>query len=169
MLLGYLTGLIVGFTAFDPDTDIYALLGAVLALIGVLIGLVPFFRGRLNTAFGILIGFYLGMVIVILIWGDPQTDDLLEFVRLGDYRILIALVIAGIGGFFASRFMPGTAHLPALAFLLGGFLGGALFIALGVAPASSMVGVFPFVIGSGLICALAVRYLTNRRLVNRAD
>ncbi|MBZ0302241.1 MAG: hypothetical protein K8J31_21010 [Anaerolineae bacterium] len=166
LLAGYLVGLMIGLTAFDPDTDVYALSGAALALIGMLIGIVPFFRRRVNTAFGMLVGFYLGMILTILLWGNPQTDDLLEFLQDDANRILAALAVAGIGGLLASRLMSNRTHLPALALLLGGFVGGAIFVAAGAAPPSSMVGLAPFVIGSGLVCALVAWFLTNGKLAN---
>lgn len=165
MIVGYLTGLIIGFTVFDPMTDIYALLGAVLAVAGVFVGLVPFFRRRVHVTFGVLMGFYLGMIITTLIWGNAQTDDVLEFVMAGGYRMLGALLMAVLGGLLASRFATDKLMLPALALLLGGFVGGAIFNMLGVAPAS-LVGVMPFVLACGLLCAVIVWRLTRPRLVN---
>ncbi|MBZ0296230.1 MAG: FUSC family protein [Anaerolineae bacterium] len=164
MLIGYLVGLITGLTVFEPNSDIYALLGIVLALIGLVLGLLPFFWRRVNTAFGVLIGYYLGMLIAILIWGNPQTDNLLEFTGRGE-QIILALITAAVGGFLASRWMPDRSALPALALLLSGFLGGLIFIMIGIAPANSLVGVSPFVIGSGLVAALIVWFLTKDRLV----
>jgi hypothetical protein len=53
---------------------------------------------------------------------------------------------------------------------VGGFLGGAFFVALDLAPSSSMVGVSPFIIGSGFVCALAMWLITRGRTAepNRA-
>jgi len=161
MLLGYLTGLIIGFTMFDPDTDVYALLGAILALLGVIIGVIPFFSQRVNIVFGVLVGFYLGMIIAILLWGKPETDDLLEFIKAGWNSIFTALVISIMGGYIASRLDFSHFYLPAFALLVGGFLGGAFFVTFGLAP-TTMVGVSPFVIGSGLVSALTLWFLVKR-------
>ena len=163
MIFGYLLGLVIGFTGFDPDTDIYALLSIVFAIAGLVLGILPFFRRQVFTILGITIGFYLGMVIAILIWGEPSSDDLLEGLGLGGVSILFTLITALLGGFVGSRIHSAQANLPALALLLGGFLGGALFIALELAPASSMVGTSPFVVGSGVVLAAIIWQIQKAR------
>jgi hypothetical protein len=169
MLVGYLVGLIVGFVAFDPNTDIYALLSLVFAVIGAVLGIVPLFRCRVATALGIVVGLYLGMLLSILIWGDPATDDLLEVSKRGSTGLVFAAVIAVLGGGIGSRLESKALSLPALAFLLGGFVGGALFISLGIAPSSSMTGVAPYVFGSGIVLALLVWWLQKGRMGRAMD
>lgn len=157
MIAGYMAGLIIGFTVFDPNSDVYALLGVVLPIVGLVLGLIPVFQRRVYIVFGLLIGLYLGMLLSILIWGDPITDDLLVVVQRGGIGLILALVFAVVGGFVGSRIESRGDDLVACTFLLGGFLGGAVATVSGmVAHRSSMVAAAPFVIGSGVILALIV-------------
>jgi hypothetical protein len=146
---------------------VYALLSLVLALIGALLGLLPRFRAHVPTAFGALIGLYLGMVLAIVIWGDPATDDLLEMLERGGASILLTLICAVLGGLAGSRLAIRNMSLLALALLLGGFLGGAVFVMLDIAPSSSIVGVAPYVLGSGIVFAGVVWRLQHRTTMEK--
>lgn len=166
MIAGYMAGLIIGFTLFDPNTDVYALLGVVLPIVGLVLGLIPAFQRRVYLVFGIVIGFYLGMLLSILIWGDPITDDLLDVVQRGGISLILALGFAVVGGVVGSRIESRGDDLVACTFLLGGFLGGAVATMLGlVAHRSSMIAAAPYVIGSGAVLALIVWWLRRGNVV----
>jgi hypothetical protein len=167
MLTGYLIGMTVGFAAFDPDTDIYALLGAVLAILGLLFGLTPMARRYMHLALGGITGFYLGAILSILLLGSAATDDLLEVAR-GGGKLLIALMgmLVGIG--LSYRFVARANSLILAAFLFGGFFGGLALTAVGVAPRLSMVYLAPYFVGCGVLCAVITAYLQRRRAVRPA-
>lgn len=154
-IAGYLLGLIIGFTVFDPNADVYALLGVVLAVVGLSLGLIPAFRRAAGGVFGAVVGFYIGAVISTLLFGNPQTDDLLEVLQRG---VVLPIAIAVIG----ARVIKPHLSLPALGFLLGGFLEGFVFLAIGVASSTSIVMLSPFVIGSGVVIGLALWMLQRR-------
>lgn len=158
-IAGYLLGLIIGFTVFDPNADVYALLGVVLAVVGLLLGLIPAFRRAAGGVFGAVVGFYIGAVISTLLFGNPQTDDLLEVLQRG---VVLPIVIAAIGVVIGARVIKPHLSLSALGFLLGGFLEGFVFLAIGVASSTSIVMLSPFVIGSGVVIGVALWMLQRR-------
>ena len=158
-IAGYLLGLIIGFTMFDPNADVYALLGVVLAVVGLLLGLIPAFRRAAGGVFGAVVGFYIGAVISTLLFGNPQTDDLLEVLQRG---VVLPIAIAAIGVVIGARVIKPHLSLPALGFLLGGFLEGFVFLAIGVASSTSIVMLSPFVIGSGVVIGVALWMLQRR-------
>lgn len=158
-IAGYLLGLIIGFTVFDPNADVYALLGVVLAVVGLLLGLIPAFRRAAGGVFGAVVGFYIGAVISTLLFGNPQTDDLLEVLQRG---VVLPIAIAAIGVVIGARVIKPHLSLPALGFLLGGFLEGFVFLAIGVASSTSIVMLSPFVIGSGVVIGVALWMLQRR-------
>lgn len=158
-IAGYLLGLIIGFTVFDPNADVYALLGVVLAVVGLSLGLIPAFRRAAGGVFGAVVGFYIGAVISTLLSGNPQTDDLLEVLQRG---VVLPIAIAAIGVVIGARVIKPHLSLPALGFLLGGFLEGFVFLAIGVASSTSIVMLSPFVIGSGVVIGLALWMLQRR-------
>lgn len=152
VLAGYLLGLTIGFTLFDPNLDVYALLGAVLAIFGAFLGVIPFFRRSARYVFGAVVGFYLGALVSILLFGNPLADDLLEVLQRGGAGLLLMWVISIAGSVSMRRSHAEKIALPAVGLLMGGFLGGYLFgIVLGLAPNNSLVALAPFVIGSGAV------------------
>lgn len=160
MLCGYLIGMTVGFTAFDPDTDVYALLGAALAILGLVLGLTPLFRKYVHIALGGIIGFYLGSILSIVVMGNPATDDLLEVVRSS--KLIISLIGTLIGIGVAYRFAGTTNEAVLAAFLFGGFFGGLLLTVLGIAPRMAMVQIAPYFIGCGLVCSILIVWWQRR-------
>lgn len=161
MLMGYLAGLTIGFAAFDPNTDVYALMGAAFAIVGLLLGLTPYLRRYTHIALGGLIGFYLGAILGILLLGSPASDDLLEVARSS--KLIVSLIGAGVGVFLGYRFGSGTNRLGIAAFLFGGFFGGLLLSAAGIAPRLGMVAVAPYFIVCGLLCAFVVVWVQRHR------
>lgn len=167
MLAGYLAGMTVGFAAFDPDTDIYALLGAVLAILGLLFGLTPIARRYTHLALGGISGFYLGAILSIILLGNAATDDLLEVAR-GGGKLLIALVGMLIGIGLSYRFFARANSLILATFLFGGFFGGLALTAVGIAPRLSMVYLAPYFVGCGVLCAAVTAYFQRRRVTRPA-
>jgi hypothetical protein len=163
MLAGYLIGLTVGFSIFDPNTDIYALLGAVLAILGLLLGLTPLFRRYTRLALGGITGFYLGAMLGIILLGHPVADDLLEVAGSGS-KLLVALAGMVIGIVAIYRFGRQINSLLIAAFLFGGFFGALLLNMVGIAPRLSMVYTAPYFIGCGVLCAGIVIFLQRQRL-----
>jgi len=71
---------------------------------------------------------------------------------------VLPIAIAVIG----ARVIKPHLSLPALGFLLGGFLGGFVFLAIGVASSTSIVMLSPFVISSGVVIGVALWMLQRR-------
>jgi hypothetical protein len=163
MLAGYLAGLTIGFSVFDPNTDIYALLGAVLAILGLVLGLTPLFRRYTQLALGGITGFYMGAIVGIILFGNPTSDDLSEVAGDGG-KLLAALVGMGIGIAGIYRFGGRMNNAMLAAFLFGGFFGGLALAAVGIAPRLSMVYTAPYFIFCGVLCAGLVVFLQRRRL-----
>ncbi len=165
MLAGYLFGMTIGFTLFDPNLDMYALLGAVLGILGAVIGPIPFFRRYAPIPFGALIGFYIGALAGVLLFGSSASDDLLELLQRGGPGLVCAIVGTVLGGWAGVRLLHREINLPAMALLVGGFLGGYFFgFILRVAPSTKMVGIAPFIIGSALVCGLLTWGLQKRAM-----
>jgi hypothetical protein len=150
LLTGYLVGTIAGFTLFNPDQDIWALLGFVLALLGMGIGLTPFFQRHIVVIQMALIGFYLGTLTGIVFFGNIAQDDLLE--TFHQQTVFVSIGGTILGGIIGRQLPVEKVYLPLFVFILAGFLGGYfLGVVFNLAPYPSLVGWSPFVIGSGLI------------------
>jgi hypothetical protein len=167
MLAGYLTGLTIGFSVFDPDTDIYALLGATLAILGLLLGLTPLFRRYTHLALGGITGFYLASLLGIFLLGTPATDNLPEVAGNGA-KLGVALAGTVVGITIVYRLKTQLNSLLIAAFLFGGFFGGLLLAAVGIAPRTAMVGLAPFFLSCGVLCAAIVAFLQRRVMQKRA-
>jgi hypothetical protein len=162
LIAGYLLGMAIGFTLFNPDQDVWALLGVVLAVVGMGIGLTPFFRRNTAVMLTALIGFYFGTLLGTVFFGNIAQDDLLEVLQ----RPTLFFSIGGtvLGGLIGRRLPAEKVSLPLLTFLLGGFLGGyVLGVVCHLAPYPSFVGWSPFVVGSGLVVG-GLAALLKRRL-----
>jgi hypothetical protein len=163
MIAGYLIGMVIGFTVFDPNLDVWALLGFVLALVGGALGITPFFRRRANIVLCALIGFYFGTLAGILLFGSPE-DDLFELLQKGGLPLIAAIVGTLTGAFIGTRLRSENLKLALFMALFGGFLGGYLFgVVLRLAPIQSFIGWSPSIIICGVVCAFAVTYFQRRR------
>lgn len=80
-ILGAFSGMMIGFTLFRPEQDMWALLGFVFSIIGAGIGMTPHARRNNAVVFGALVGFYIGTLLAILLFGNIVADDLLEVVE----------------------------------------------------------------------------------------
>ena len=118
-LLGYAAGWILGWSAFDPNLDLWALLAGVGVLAGLLVGLTPLFWCRAGLWFGGAAGLYLGWLLRTLLFGDVP----------GGPGLLCVLGGALLGGLAGSRpaFQEGRRPLRILmAAVYIGFFGGFL-------------------------------------------
>lgn len=150
LFAGYLLGMLIGFVLFKPDQDMWALLGAVLAVLGMGLGVTPPGQRYANVLLLALIGFYCGTLIGISLFGNIAQDDLLEVLQRP--TVIASLGGTVLGGLTGWRLRTAPIGLALIMALLGGFLGGyVLGIALHLAPFPSFVGWSPFVIGSGLL------------------
>lgn len=151
LVAGYLPGMILGFILFDPNMDIWALLGGVLGLLGLLLGLFSVFNRLLVEVTLLIVGFYIGSIIGILLFGKPTTDDLLEITRTP--AILISLV-GSIAGFILGIKFKRFVDIGRLIFsIIIGFVSGYLLgVVFRLAPYQSMVGWAPIIIASCVLC-----------------
>ena len=150
LMSGYLSGMVLGFVLFNPDQDVWALLGGVLALIGLGVGLTPWFQRQTATLLMALIGSYFGTLIGIVLFGDVARDDLLEVLQRP--TILVSMGGMLLGGWLGRRLRTERASGLLFTMILGGFLGGYLLgIVLHWAPYPSFAGWSPFVIVSGVL------------------
>jgi len=116
-LAGYISGWILGWSAFDPETDLWALLAALGALAGMVYALLcgqTFWR-RAAPLLGAAAALYPGWVLRTLLFGDVP----------GGAGLLLVLVCGAAGGACAAR--TGAAQRVRLAQVLAGALGGAVF------------------------------------------
>jgi hypothetical protein len=142
-LAGYLIGLLAGFTLFDPNLDVWALLGAVGGVLGLIVGLTPFFRRRIRVVLAMVLGFYGGGVLGLLLFGNFTDDMYTQTHNVGWWVFVLIGIIAG--GILGSRFLNDDFKLPLFVFAFGGFLGGMLLnLAFNVPPQ-------PAAIVSGLV------------------
>ncbi len=164
-IAGYLIGMVLGFTLFDPDLDVWALLGCVLALAGLGIGLTPFFQRYVVVILLALVGFYIGSLVGIVLVGNTASDDLLEILQ--SQSILFAVGGTVIGGAIGAWLPVEKARWPLFALIIGGFLGGYILgVVFGLAPYPSLVGWSPFVMGSGLATVLIAAMINHRKQKN---
>ncbi len=123
MLAGYLIGMVSGFTLFDPDLDVWALLGFVLALVGAVVGIIPPFRRRQSMILGAILGFYLGWLLNFLLFGSVEENglDLLQNGFGGFLCTTLGIIIGTIAGW---RYRSQELGHTLFAITFGGFLGG---------------------------------------------
>jgi hypothetical protein len=161
LFIGYLLGMILGFIFFDPNADQWAFLGLVLGLVGLIIGLTNRYLVITEVAITALIGFYIGAIVGILLFGKPAYDDLLELTRTpGLYIAMIGCILGGITGYVLKL----KVNLFFLAVSMNfGFLGGYFMgTGLGYAKYPSFVGWSPFVIGCAIVCYGALAIIGRR-------
>ena len=149
LLAGYFLGMIIGFTVFDPNWDVWALLGAVLAVAGLGVGLLPRFRRNKTVILGALLGFYLGTLLRVPLFGVEDEFDLLENG--------IGSLICSLGGTLLGAWLGARYHSPALAYSLfaalwGGFVGGLLLgMAIDLGLEQSFTGMAPLVLACAVV------------------
>ena len=149
-LIGYMWGWIWGYSAVDPNSDIYALAAAVGALIGLVVGLTPLFWRKVGLLLGATIGLYLGWLARTLIFGDVPGGA-------GLILMLAGLLIGGFVG--ARRVLPAdqASQRILIAALYIGFFGGFLIdvvlldLVLKLVRTHSILGQAPAVILCGVI------------------
>lgn len=123
MLTGYLIGMVVGFTVFDPEWDVWALLGLVLALVGLVAGLLPVVRRNRSVILGAIIGFYLGWLLNFLVFGDVNENGMDLFQNgIGGFLCTTLGLIAG--AWLGSHYRSQAAGYALFAATFGGFFGG---------------------------------------------
>jgi hypothetical protein len=138
-LAGYLLGLTIGFTVFDPDLDAWALLGALFSLIGLVVGIAPLFRRYMEAALLMIIGYYLGMLIGRLLFGDLMHDGMIE--ALDDPASAITMLIGAVIGLGVGlRHDWRRYRMPLFAFVFGGFITPLLLIVLAGLDDGSEIG-----------------------------
>ena len=149
-LIGYMFGWILGWSFFDPNSDVWALAAAVSAIIGLIAGFLPLFWNHAGMFFGSAAGLYLGWVLRTLLFGDVPGGIGLAFVLGG----------AIAGGLVGSRpvFRKDGAPLRVLICALYiGFFGGFLIdvilldVALKLVRTHSILGQAPAVVASGIV------------------
>jgi hypothetical protein len=118
-LIGYLWGWIGGWSIVDPNRDIWALAAGVLAVAGVLLGMLAWMRKYAVLFLCATFGLYVGWIARTLLFGDTP----------GGPGILLMLVAAFLGAAVALR-LEGK-NSPAVTFILlvalyAGFFGGFL-------------------------------------------
>jgi hypothetical protein len=158
---GYLLVVMLGCIVFDPNTDIWALLGFVLGIFGLCFGATSGFHKFIPVCISSIMGFYGGSIPGILLFGNPATDDLLEITRtFAVGSAVFGTILGGIAGYLLRE----KIDIPlSILSVLTGYLGGIFFgIVLRLAEYPSMVGWSPFVLGSGLSCGL-ILWLLRRR------
>jgi hypothetical protein len=152
-VIGYMYGWILGWSFFDPNSDVWALAAALGALLGLLVGVSPLFSSKAGVFFGSAIGLYLGWLLRTLLFGDVPGGIGLVFILGG----AIAGGLVGAGPAFQKDAAP-------LRVLMGvlyiGFFGGFLIdvvlldVALKLVRTHSILGQAPAVIASGVVGGL---------------
>ncbi|MBN1267121.1 MAG: hypothetical protein JXA25_16645 [Anaerolineales bacterium] len=117
-LAGYIIGWILGWTVFDPELDIWALLAAAGGLAGMVFALVSGreFRKRAAGLFGTALGLYPGWVLRTLLFGDVP----------GGWGLLLVLCCGAAGGLLSAWQESRKVVRGLTGALLGGFFGGLL-------------------------------------------
>jgi len=164
MLAGYLIGMTVGFTAFDPAWDLWALLGLVLALAGIGIGLLPAIRRSRSMILAAIMGFYLGLLLNFLVFGDVQENGL-DLFQNGIGGFLCVAAGTSAGAWLGWRFRSAALGYALFAATFGGFLGGlGLGTALGFGEGTSMlVWAVPVILSGAVLGALTWQLQTGSR------
>ena len=149
-LIGYMFGWILGWSCFDPNSDVWALAAGVGAIAGLIVGLAPLFWNNAGAFFGSAIGLYLGWLLRTLLVGDVP----------GGFGLVFVLGGAVAGGLVGTRpaFQRDGAPLRALiGALYIGFFGGFLIdvilldVVFKLIRTQSVLGQAPAVIVSGVI------------------
>ena len=149
-LIGYMAGWILGWSSFDPNSDVWALAAAVGAFAGLIVGITPLFWSNAGMFFGSAIGLYLGWLLRTLLLGDVPGGIGLVFVLGG----------AVAGGLVGARptFQRDGAPLRALiSALYIGFFGGFLIdvvlldIVFKLVRTHSILGQAPAAVASGVV------------------
>lgn len=148
-LAGYFLGMIAGFTLFDENLDVWALLSALFAIIGLGVGLMARFRRNLTLVLGALLGFYVGTLLRVPLFGVDDEFDLLENG--------IGSLICSLGGIAIGVWLGARDRRPIIAYTLfaalwSGFLGGAVLIALFASDqAEDFAAIAPLVLAAGVV------------------
>ncbi len=161
-LVGYMWGWIWGWSLFDPNSDMWALLAAVLGLAGLAAGMLPFFWRRAGSLFGATLGLYLGWTLRTLVFRDVPGGP------------GVIMMLAGVlsGGWIGARkaFVDGSQGLHILVGALYiGFFGGFLVdvvlldLVLGWVKTHSILGQAPMVIACGILGGGLVAWLETRK------
>ncbi len=164
LLIGAMIGIFIGFTLFDPDADIWALLGMILALIVGAIGLTESFWRRVGIPLGIILGIYFGALLGLALtgWAEHSMYALFRSGGLGAVMVLGGGIIGGGLGATRSFQEDGPLYGALIGFVFGAFLGSYLLgVVLGVGE-PSFPGQAPTVILSGLVGGVAGFALQRR-------
>ncbi len=168
MLTGYLTGMVVGFTVFDPEWDVWALLGLVLALVGLVAGLLPVVRRNRSVILGAIIGFYLGWLLNFLVFGDVDENGM-DLFQNGIGGFLCTVFGLMLGAWLGSRYRSQAAGYALFAAAFGGFTGGlGTGTALGMGEGTSMLEWAIPVILTGSVIGLSAWWLQTRSRSTRS-
>jgi hypothetical protein len=148
-LIGYMFGWILGWSFFEPNSDVWALAAAVGAIIGLIAGFLPLFWNHAGMFFGSAAGLYLGWVLQTLLFGDVPGGIGLAFVLGG-------AIAGGLVGSRPAFQKDGTPLRVLICVLYIGFFGGFLIdvilldVALKLVRTHSILGQAPAVIASGI-------------------
>ncbi len=141
------------------------LLGAVLAILGAIVGIIPFFRDRANIVLGAILGYYLGPILAIHFFGSPAHDDMIDVLQRGGPGVILVIITTVLCGILGARLPVARISLPAIGALVAGFVGGYLFgFVFRVASSTKTVGISPFVIGCALLTGVAIWFIQKRYL-----
>ncbi len=165
LVAGYMLGMILGFILFDPNADLWAFLGGVLGLLGLALGLFNVVSRRLVDITLAIIGFYLGSILGILLFGKPALDDLLEITRTP--AISIALGGALVGFILGTKFKAVVAIDRLVLSIIVGFVSGYLLgVVCHLAPYQSMVGWSPTIIVACMVCYATLEVINRKGIQN---
>lgn len=114
-LAGYLVGWILGWSALDPNSDVWALAAAVGAVAGLIVGITPLFWPNAGGFFGLALGLYLAWILRTWVFGDVPGG-------LG----LIVVLGGGAAGWWAGayKFRSSASRRAMIGALYAGFFGG---------------------------------------------
>jgi hypothetical protein len=165
LIAGYLLGLTIGFTLFDPELDVWALLGALLAVMGAVIGLLPLPRRYATVTLAAITGYYAGMLFDLVAFVQSNDRGLLAALQhpTGVIVILCGTLLGAIIGWRIRHSAGAKAALAGLA--LGGFL--TPLIVLPNLSMTSEFGLASIVLIGGLVGGL-LTYGLFRRLMRSA-
>jgi hypothetical protein len=158
-LLGYIWGWIWGWSLVDPNLDVWALLAAVGALLGLVLGVVYFVRGEGSANFAdapplqcATFGMFIGWAARTLLFGDVP----------GGPGLLVMLAGAGLGAWVGARppLQSRRARRTLLVVLYAGFFGGFIVDMLlrGMALSPSIPRMALIVIACGVLGGAAAWY-----------
>ncbi|HEX9795991.1 MAG TPA: hypothetical protein VGA52_03280 [Anaerolineales bacterium] len=155
-VIGYIHGWIWGWSLFDPDSDLWALAAAVLAVFGLAHGLTRHFRLVARPLIAATISLYLAWVAGTWLWGDHPS-------------VVRSLTLVGgtlVGGALGRRRSNADGlPIPLLSALHGGLFGGALIQVFvmgrmfGLVEINTVTNYAPAVMAGGILGWLDGRYL----------